>query len=75
MGLLLISHDLQQVAEFADQVMVMYRGSIIDKSPASGLPSTSHPYTQALWRARPSFATHGMRLPTADRLNFNEVVS
>jgi peptide/nickel transport system ATP-binding protein len=66
MGLLLISHDLQQVADFADRALVMHRGSIVDDLPASELARASHPYTKALWGARPSAATHGTRLPVAD---------
>ncbi|CAM5770296.1 ABC transporter ATP-binding protein [Labrys miyagiensis] len=66
MGLLLISHDLQQVAEFADRALVMYRGAIVDRLPASDLAHAGHPYTRALWGARPSAATHGTRLPSAE---------
>ncbi len=66
MGLLLISHDLQQVARFADRVLVMRQGSIVDALPARGLAEAGHPYTRGLWRARPSAATYGTRLPTLD---------
>lgn len=66
MGLLLISHDLPQVADFADRVLVMYRGEIVDRLPAAGLAQASHPYTRALWGAQPSAATHGTRLPSAE---------
>lgn len=63
MGLLLISHDLQQVARFADRVLVMRRGIIVDRLAASELANAEHPYTRALWDARPSGSTHGTRLP------------
>lgn len=65
MGLLLISHDLQQVASFAHRVLVMHRGAIVDRLAAEQLADATHPYTRALWQARPSAATHGTRLPTA----------
>lgn len=68
MGLLLISHDLQQVAEHCERVMVMYQGRVLDTLPASELSNASHPYTSTLWACRPSKATHGERLPVLDRV-------
>lgn len=67
MGLLLISHDLQQVADHCQRVMVMYQGKILDRLAAQDLPQATHPYTQTLWACRPSLATKGKRLPTLDR--------
>ncbi|WP_241602146.1 ABC transporter ATP-binding protein [Rosenbergiella nectarea] len=67
MGLLLISHDLQQVADHCQRVMVMYQGHILDRLAAKDLPQATHPYTQTLWACRPSLATKGKRLPTLDR--------
>lgn len=68
MGLLLISHDLQQVSEHCERVMVMYQGRVLDTLPASELSNASHPYTSTLWACRPSKATHGERLPVLDRV-------
>ncbi|MCX5496034.1 ABC transporter ATP-binding protein [Kaistia dalseonensis] len=67
MGLLLISHDLQQVAQFADRVLVMYGGRVVDERPASELSHSTEPYTRTLWSCRPSAATYGTRLPTLNR--------
>jgi peptide/nickel transport system ATP-binding protein len=67
MGLLLISHDLQQVADHCDRVMVMYKGDILDSLPAAELPRATHPYTHTLWACRPNTSTHGKPLPTLDR--------
>lgn len=67
MGLLLISHDLQQVSEHCERVMVMYKGQLLDTLPAAELPSATHPYTRTLWSCRPSKATHGQPLPVLDR--------
>ncbi|MFH8132814.1 ABC transporter ATP-binding protein [Pantoea osteomyelitidis] len=67
MGLLLISHDLQQVAEHCERVMVMYKGRLLDTLPAAELPRATHPYTRTLWACRPSKATHGEPLPVLDR--------
>ncbi|WLS78081.1 ABC transporter ATP-binding protein [Erwinia pyri] len=67
MGLLLISHDLQQVSEHCERVMVMYQGEILDTLPAADLPRATHPYTSTLWSCRPSKATQGQTLPVLDR--------
>ncbi len=67
MGLLLISHDLQQVAEHCERVMVMYKGQLLDSLPAADLPRATHPYTRTLWACRPSKATHDQSLPVLDR--------
>jgi peptide/nickel transport system ATP-binding protein len=64
MGLLLISHDLQMVARYADRALVMYRGRIVDQGPAADLSRSQHPYTHALWACRPSGKTFGTVLPT-----------
>ncbi|WP_275553574.1 ABC transporter ATP-binding protein [Mixta sp. Marseille-Q2659] len=68
MGLLLISHDLQQVSEHCERVMVMYKGQLLDSLPAAELPRATHPYTRTLWACRPSKATHGQPLPVLDRV-------
>ncbi|MCW1876178.1 ABC transporter ATP-binding protein [Erwinia sp. INIA-01] len=67
MGLLLISHDLQQVSEHCERVMVMYQGDILDTLPAADLPHATHPYTRTLWSCRPNKSTHGKPLPVLDR--------
>ncbi|MBS0877717.1 MULTISPECIES: ABC transporter ATP-binding protein [unclassified Tatumella] len=67
MGLLLISHDLQQVADHCQRVMVMYQGQLLDTLPAAELAHASHPYTRTLWACRPGLTTKGKRLPTLDR--------
>ncbi|WP_261641415.1 ABC transporter ATP-binding protein [Erwinia mallotivora] len=67
MGLLLISHDLQQVSEHCERVMVMYQGRILDTLPAAELPQATHPYTRTLWSCRPGKATYGRPLPVLDR--------
>ncbi len=59
MGLLLISHDLQQVSRFADRVLVMRQGSIVDALPANelaqGKPSAyTRPFGRRGRRQRPT---------------------
>ncbi len=63
MGLLLISHDLQQVSRYADRVIVMRQGRIEEQMAAADLTNARSSYTRALWAARPSAATYGTRLP------------
>lgn len=72
MGLLLISHDLQQVAQHCERVMVMYRGELLDQLPAGELANATHPYTRTLWSCRPSKATRGQPLPVLDRAALGE---
>lgn len=63
MGMLLISHDLQQVARYCDRVLIMWRGRIVEELRANELTHATHPYTRALWSGRPSGHTYGTRLP------------
>jgi peptide/nickel transport system ATP-binding protein len=67
MGLILISHDLQQVAHYCERVLVMYKGELLDQLPADQLAAATHPYTRTLWSCRPSRETHGKPLPVLDR--------
>jgi peptide/nickel transport system ATP-binding protein len=67
MGLLLITHDLQQVARHCERAFVMHRGRIVDQCRAADLPHSTHPYTRTLWSCRPSAQTHGTVLPVLDR--------
>jgi peptide/nickel transport system ATP-binding protein len=54
MAVLLITHDLSVVAEFADDVAVMYAGQVVETAPAASLFSVPrHPYTQALLESVP----------------------
>jgi oligopeptide/dipeptide ABC transporter ATP-binding protein len=54
MTLMLISHDLGLAASYADEVIVMYAGRIVEQAPATLLFSRVRmPYTQALLEAIP----------------------
>ena len=64
MGVIFITHDLSVVAEIADRVAVMYKGSIVEQSNAKELfASPKHPYTKALLACRPLLHQKGERLP------------
>ena len=54
MSVLLITHDLGVVAEFADEVMVMYAGRAVERSPVAALfDKPGHPYTEGLLHSMP----------------------
>ena len=54
MAILLITHDLGVVAQFADRVAVMYAGEIVEEASVRQLfREPLHPYTRALLRALP----------------------
>lgn len=51
---LFISHDLQVVEHLADNVVVLYRGRVMESGPSAAIHrSPEHPYTRALLAASP----------------------
>lgn len=72
MSMLFISHDLALVSEIADEVIVLYKGVIVEQGTTLNVfknPSSS--YTKALLAARPSFNVRLKKLPTIAALNNN----
>ena len=64
MGVIFITHDLGIVAELADRVMVMYKGSVVEEGPvAQIMQDPGHPYTKALLSCRPALHPKHVRLP------------
>ena len=54
-SLLFITHDLGVVSKVADEVIVMYKGHIVEKASAKELfTDPRHPYTQALLHSIPT---------------------
>jgi oligopeptide/dipeptide ABC transporter ATP-binding protein len=54
MAILLITHDLGVVGEMADDLVVMYGGTIVEVGPVSKvLTAPHHPYTEALLQSIP----------------------
>lgn len=65
--ILLISHDLQMMSQWATRISVMYCGQTVESGRSEEILTTPwHPYTQALIRAMPDF---GSALPHKSRLN------
>ena len=64
MGILFITHDLGLVAGFADKVIVMYKGKIVEQGNVSQIfTNPQHPYTKGLLACRPPLNVRLKRLP------------
>jgi len=63
MAVLLITHDLGVVAHFAERVLVMYAGKIVEQGSVRDVfKRAAHPYTQALLGALPDPLEPTLRL-------------
>ena len=64
-AIMFISHDLGVIAELADEVLVMYRGEIVEQGPVLDIfANPQHPYTRGLLACRPPINRKLHRLPT-----------
>ena len=77
MGLVLISHDLDVMADRVERLVVMYAGSAVESGPTAAVfKRLAHPYTQGLFAARPRLglarhtrlATIAGRVPALDEM-------
>ena len=60
MTMLFITHDFGVVNDIADEVIVMFKGNIVEQGPVSEvLKNPKHPYTKALMRCVPDI--HGRK--------------
>src|SRR5690606_33724122 len=58
MSILFITHDLGVIAEIADDVMVMYRGKMVEYGSVLQIfENPQHPYTKGLLACRPRLDT------------------
>jgi oligopeptide/dipeptide ABC transporter ATP-binding protein len=65
MAILLITHDLGVVHEFADRVAIMYLGRIVEIAGTADLfADPIHPYSQGLLRSLPGKSVGEIRLPS-----------
>ncbi|MEL6658083.1 MAG: ABC transporter ATP-binding protein [Bacteroidota bacterium] len=64
-AILFISHDLGVIREVTDEVLVMWKGQVVEQGQVSAvLDNPQHPYTQGLVACRPGVAGDRYRLPT-----------
>jgi peptide/nickel transport system ATP-binding protein len=61
-AILIISHDLSIIREFASRFLVMYAGKIVEEGKSSSLFSPLHPYTNALIGSIPHKEKKGLSL-------------
>src|ERR1700761_6832111 len=67
MAILLITHNFGLVSDFADRVVVMFRGKIVEAGPtAEILRNPQHAYTRALIDCVPKLGQKQRRLKTID---------
>lgn len=68
MSIVLITHNFGIVKGFADEVIVMYRGDIVEQGPVDEiLNNPQHPYTRALIACIPKLGVKQHRLTTIDQ--------
>ncbi|MBS1594593.1 MAG: ABC transporter ATP-binding protein [Bacteroidetes bacterium] len=64
-SVIFITHDLGVIAEIADDVIVMYKGKIVEQGSVMDIFSDpKHPYTRSLLACRPPLQTRLRKLPT-----------
>jgi peptide/nickel transport system ATP-binding protein len=66
LALLYVTHDLATARHFSSEIMVMYKGEIVERGPSDEvILHPSHPYTQILANAAPDPAASRASLATA----------
>lgn len=66
-SIIFISHDLGVISQIADDILVMYRGRMVEQGPAHDiLHHPQEPYTKGLLACRPPMDSRPRRLPTVE---------
>ncbi|GAL06257.1 dipeptide transport ATP-binding protein DppD [Photobacterium aphoticum] len=53
-GMVIISHNLRQLLRWADRIVVLRDGRLVEvTTPSAMMDGQCHAYSQALWRALP----------------------
>lgn len=74
MSIIFISHDLALVKHIADDILVMYKGEIVECQPAEQIFNyPKEAYTKALLAARPRGDKRLKRLPTVTDIVGNQI--
>jgi peptide/nickel transport system ATP-binding protein len=60
LGVLYITHDLATARHFSDEILVMYRGNVVERGPSDEvILNPQHEYTKTLLAAAPEPSRHG----------------
>ena len=60
LGVLYITHDLATARHFSDEIVVMYRGDVVERGPSDDvILDPQHEYTKTLLAAAPEPSRHG----------------
>lgn len=66
-SIIFITHDLGVISQIADDILVMYRGKMVEQGPAYEiLHHPKEPYTQGLLACRPPLDSRPEQLPTVE---------
>ena len=66
-AIIFITHDLGVIGQVADDILVMYRGKMVEQGSADEiLHHPQQPYTQGLLACRPPLDSRPRRLPTVE---------
>ena len=69
MSIILITHNFGIVKGFADRVIVLYRGEVVEEGAIKDvLNNPQHPYTKALIACIPKMGAKQRRLTTIDQM-------
>ena len=72
MSIILITHNFGIISNFADNVIVMFRGKIVESGTVDAvLKNPQHPYTKALLACIPQMGEKKSRLKTIDYSELN----
>jgi peptide/nickel transport system ATP-binding protein len=64
LAVLYITHDIASARYFADEILVMYQGKIVDRGPAEQVTQRpTHEYTRLLIASAPDPDAFGRQLP------------
>lgn len=60
LGVLYITHDLATARHFSDEILVMFRGQVVERGPSDDvILNPQHDYTKLLLSAAPNPSNHG----------------